>query len=178
MNTRSIGSLSVSVIGIGCNNFGWHIGEEQSREVIFAALDAGITHFDTAELYGSGESEAILGRALGNRRNDVVLASKFGYGTDGTPETIRSSIEGSLSRLQTDRIDLYYIHRPDPNTPIADTLGELSRLVDEGKVREIGCSGFSEAQLQEAASAGTPSRFTAIQNEYSLLHREPEAGML
>ncbi|MEM1054290.1 MAG: aldo/keto reductase [Bacteroidota bacterium] len=184
MDTRRIGSLPVSTVGLGCNNFGWHIDEATSREVVHAALDAGITHFDTAELYGEGESERFLGRTLGSRREEIVLATKFGYrGGDGptglaSPDAVRRSVEGSLERLQTDRIDLYYLHRPDPATPIADTLGALADLVTEGKIREVGCSGFSEDQLREAESMASEVRFVAIQNEYSLLHREPEAGML
>ena len=178
MDTRSIGSLTVSTVGLGCNNFGWHIDEKASREVIHAALDAGITHFDTADVYGEGASEEMVGRALGARRNDIVLASKFGMGGGASPEAVRSSIEASLSRLGTDRIDLYYLHKPDEDTPIADTLGALARLVEEGKVREIACSNFSPAQLEEAREASGDARFVALQNEYSLLHREPEEGTL
>ena len=178
MDTRRIGSLSVSAVGLGCNNFGWHIDEAASREVVHAALDAGVTHFDTAELYGEGRSEEILGRALGARRDDVVIATKFGHGTDGRPETVRQSAEGSLRRLGTDRIDLYYLHKPDPATPIADTLGALAELVGEGKVREVACSNLSPGQLREAEDAATGARFVALQNEYSLLHREPESGTL
>ena len=175
MNTRSIGSLQVSTVGLGCNNFGWHIDEERSHQVVRAALGAGITHFDTAELYGEGASESFLGRALQGERDRIVLATKFGHGTDGRPETVRRSLEGSLKRLGTDRVDLYYLHRPDADTPIADTLGALQRAVDAGKVREIGCSGFSPEQMREAdEAAGTGVRFVALQNEYSLLHREPE----
>ena len=185
MDTRRIGRLEVSTVGLGCNNFGWHIDEAASQAVVDAALDAGITHFDTAESYGEGASEAFLGRALGPRRDDVVIASKFGHipaGGDGgqaAPEKVREAVEASLRRLGTDRIDLYYLHRPDPDTPVADTLGAMSRLVEEGKVREIACSGFSAAQLREAEAAATGARFEAVQNEFSLLHREPtENGVL
>ena len=184
MNTRSIGSLTVSAVGLGCNNFGWHIGRDASQAVIDAALDAGVTHFDTAELYGEGASEEFLGRALGSRRNGVVVATKFGYrgGDDpagqAAPDRVRQSVEGSLRRLGTDVIDLYYLHRPDPDTPIADTLGALAELVGEGKVREIGCSGFSAGQMREADAVAGQVRFVAVQNEYSLLHREPEDGGL
>ena len=180
MDARRIGSLSVSAVGLGCNNFGWKIDEAASREVVHAALDAGVTHFDTAELYGGGQSEAFLGRLLGARRDGVVLATKFGYrgGSDPTgqaaPDAVRAACEGSLRRLQTDRIDLYYLHRPDPATPIADTLGALGRLVEEGKVREVACSGFSAGQIREAEAAGAGVRFVAVQNEYSLAHRRPE----
>lgn len=178
MDTRRIGSLDVSTVGLGCNNFGWHIDERTSRDVIHAALDAGITHFDTADVYGDGQSEEILGRALGTHRNDVVIASKFGHSTGGAPENARRSVEASLRRLGTDHIDLYYLHKPDASTPIADTLGELAALVTEGKVREIACSNFSPDQLREAEAAASGARFVAVQNEYSLLHRAPEDGVL
>jgi aryl-alcohol dehydrogenase-like predicted oxidoreductase len=185
MNTRRIGSLDVSTVGLGCNNFGWHIDEASSQAVVDAALDAGITHFDTAESYGDGASESFLGRALGGRRDDVTIATKFGHrkpdGPTGqaAPDAVRAACEASLRRLGTDRIDLYYLHRPDPDTPLADTLGALSRLVDEGKVREIACSGFSAEQLREAdRAAASGARFVALQNEYSLLHREPEGTTL
>ena len=180
MDTRRIGSLTVSAVGLGCNNFGWHIDEAASQAVVDAALDAGVTHFDTAELYGEGASESFLGRALGSRRGDVVVATKFGYrgGDDpagqATPEAVRRAAEGSLRRLGTDTIDLYYLHRPDPDTLVADTLGALATLVDEGKVREVACSGFSADQLRQAEGSGV--RFVAVQNEYSLLHREPETN--
>ncbi len=179
MDTRRIGSLEVSAVGLGCNNFGWHIEEAASQGVVDAALDAGITHFDTAESYGDGASETFLGCALGDRRDAVTIATKFGHipagapGGQATPEAVRQSAEASLRRLGTDRVDLYYLHRPDPRTPIADTLGALSRLVEEGKVREIACSGFSSRQLREAEAAATGARFVAVQNEFSLLHREP-----
>ncbi len=178
MDTRRIGSLDVSAVGLGCNNFGWRIDEATSRTVTYAALDAGITHFDTADVYGDGQSEAFLGRALGSRRNDVVIATKFGNGTGGTPGNVRRSVEASLRRLGTDRIDLYYLHKPDPATPIADTLGVLDDLVAEGKVREIACSNFSPDQLREAEAAAGDARFVAVQNEYSLLHRAPEDATL
>ena len=180
MDSHRIGSLTVSAVGLGCNNFGWHIDEDTSREVVHAALDAGITHFDTAELYGDGESERFLGRTLGSRREDIVLATKFGHragdGPTGlaAPDKIRQSVEGSLQRLGTDRIDLYYLHRPDPETPIADTLGALAELAREGKIREIGCSGFNADQLREAERVASEVRFVAVQNEYSLVHRKPE----
>ena len=174
MDTRPIGSLSVTTVGLGCNNFGWHIDDGAAQAVVDAALEHGINHFDTAELYGEGASERFLGRALGARRKDVVVASKFGLGTDARPATARRSCEASLRRLNTDYIDLYYLHRPDADTPIADTLGELSRLRDEGKVREVACSGFTAEQLREAASAKTGAHFAAVQNEFSLLERGPE----
>ncbi len=175
MDTRSIGSLSVSTVGLGCNNFGWHIDDAASRSVVHAALDAGITHFDTADVYGDGASETMLGRALGSRRSEVVIATKFGNKTDGRPETVARSAEASLKRLGTDVIDLYYYHKPDGKTPIADTLGAMQRLVEAGTVREIACSNFSADQLREAETAAQGGvRFVANQGEYSLLHRAPE----
>ncbi len=176
MTKYSLGSLEVTPVGIGCNNFGWHIDDAAAQRVVDAALDAGVNHFDTAELYGEGASEKFLGRALGSRRKDAIIATKYGYGTDARPETIFASVEKSLQRLQTDYIDLYYLHRPDADTPIADTLGAMSRLVEQGKVREIGCSGFTAAQLREAAAVDSSAKFTAVQNEFSLLHRDPKTN--
>ena len=179
MDTRRIGSLSVSTVGLGGNNFGWHIDEAASREVIHAALDAGITHFDTAAAYGDGESERILGRALGDRRDEVVIATKFGNRVSTAPDAVKQQCEDSLRRLGTDRIDLFYLHKPNDETPIADTLGALDDLVREGKVREIACSNLSPKQLREADQAAEGGvRFVALQNEYSLLHRAPEDGTL
>jgi aryl-alcohol dehydrogenase-like predicted oxidoreductase len=175
---RKIGSLEVSLTGLGCNNFGWRINEAHSRRVVDAALDSGINFFDTADLYDTGNSEEYLGRALAGRRLEVVIATKFGMKLDETrhgarPEYVRRAAEDSLRRLGTDYIDLYQIHQPDPNTPIADTLGALDELVHAGKVREIGCSNFSAAQIREAGG-----RFVSVQNQYSLFHREPEAEVL
>lgn len=183
MEKRTIGSLDVSVVGLGCNNFGWHIDEAASRRVVDGALDAGVNHFDTADVYGDTESEAILGRALGGRRNEAVIATKFGGEIDerhkgAAPGYVKQACEASLRRLGTDRIDLYYLHKPDPATPIADTLGALDDLVRAGKVREIACSNFSPEQLREAEAVADGARFMALQNEYSLLHREPEEGTL
>ena len=183
MDSRRIASLEVSVVGLGCNNFGSRLDATATAAVVDAALDAGITFFDTADLYGEGASEEFLGRALGGRRRDVVVATKFGharspFGSGARPEHVRRALEGSLRRLGTDYVDLYWLHQPDPATPIADTLGALDALVREGKVREIGCSQFSAAQLREASEASARSggtRFAGVQNEYSLLHREPEA---
>lgn len=181
---RAIGSLRVSTVGLGCNNFGWHIDEAASREVVAAALDAGVNHFDTADIYGNTRSEEFLGRALGPRRDDAVIATKFGMKVDdarqgAAPDYVKRSAEDSLRRLGTDRIDLYYLHQPDDKTPIADTLGALDELVKEGKVREIACSNLSPAQLREAEqAAGSGARFVGLQNEFSLLHREPERGTL
>ncbi|MGD9726198.1 MAG: aldo/keto reductase [Nitrospiraceae bacterium] len=185
METRRIGSLTVSVVGLGCNNFGGRLDERRTAAVVGAALDAGITFFDTADIYGDTKSEEFLGRALGRRRNEIVLATKFGMEVDAQrtgakPDYIRQAVEDSLRRLGTDRIDLYQIHQPDPKTPIADTLGALDDLVRAGKVREIGCSNFSTDELraaEEAVRSGA-ARFISVQNEYSLLQREPEQGML
>jgi len=174
----TIGSLAVSAVGLGCNNFGWRIDQAASQRVVDAALDAGVTHFDTADAYGDGASERFLGRALGSRRDDVVIATKFGNRTGGSPANVRRSVEASLSRLGTDRIDLFYLHKPDPETPIADTLGALVELVTQGKVREIGASNLNEAQLREADAVAGDVRLVALQNEYSLLHRAPETGLL
>jgi aryl-alcohol dehydrogenase-like predicted oxidoreductase len=185
MDTRRIGSLTVSLAGLGCNNFGSRLDESATREVVHAALDAGITFFDTADIYGGTRSEEFLGRALAGRRDRVVIATKFGHevsaekkGAD--PAYVRRAVEDSLHRLGTDRIDLYQLHRPDPKVPIADTLEVLDELVRAGKVVEIGCSNFSVEQIREAEGAATPgaARFVSVQNEYSLLHREPEGGVL
>jgi aryl-alcohol dehydrogenase-like predicted oxidoreductase len=185
MEQRPIGSLRVSVVGLGCNNFGPRLDATRTAEVVHAALDAGINFFDTADLYGGGKSEEYLGRALRGRRSEAIVATKFGherstFGTGARPELVRRAAEGSLQRLGTDVIDLYQVHQPDPDTPIADTLGALDQLVKEGKVREIGCSNFSVEQLREAAAAVRPghARFVSVQNEYSLFHREPEQGVL
>jgi len=185
MDTRKIGSLDVSVVGLGCNNFGGRLDAAGTAAVVSAALDAGITLFDTADIYGGTRSEEFLGRALGERRRDVVLATKFGMKVDderrgARPEYVHQAAEDSLRRLGTDYIDLYQLHEPDPSVPIADTLGALDELVQAGKVREIGCSNFSVAQLREARAAVRPgaARFVSVQNQYSLLHREPEQGVL
>jgi len=185
MNTRKIGSLTVSVVGLGCNNFGNRLDAEASAKVIDAALDNGINFLDTADIYGKTLSEEYMGRALAGRRDEVVLATKFGKPVDderrgARPEYIRRAVEDSLKRLRTDHIDLYQIHEPDPSVPIADTLGTLNDLVREGKVREIGCSNFGAGELRAAELAVAPdaARFVSVQNEYSLLHREPEAEVI
>jgi aryl-alcohol dehydrogenase-like predicted oxidoreductase len=185
MDTRTIGSLTVSEVGLGCNNFGMLIERKESDAVVGAALNAGITLFDTADMYGGTKSEEYLGQALGARRDQIVLATKFGAPFEGhsggaSPAYIRSALEESLRRLGTDRIDLYQLHYPDTNTPIAETLGTLGELVAEGKIREIGCSNFDGAMLQEAADAvqGGAPRFVSVQNEYNLLHRDPEDDVL
>ena len=182
MEIRRIGALKVPVVGLGCNNFGWRIDSDATRAVVHAALDAGINFFDTADIYGRGESEEFLGRALAGRWGEVVIATKFGMKMDderkgARPEYIPSAAEDSLRRLGTDHIDLYQLHQPDPEVPIEETLGALDELVRAGKVREIGCSNFSGQQLDaaEAAVRDGAARFVSLQNQYSLLHREPEA---
>jgi aryl-alcohol dehydrogenase-like predicted oxidoreductase len=184
MEKRKIGSLDVTVAGLGCNNFGWRIDAAATVPVVNAALDAGINFFDTADVYDQGHSEEFLSRALGARRKDVIVATKFGMkmgeGKEGArPEYLAQAVEDSLRRLQTDYIDLYQLHRPDPGVPIAETLGALDKLVKAGKVREIGGSNFSAEQLREAdgARGAGAARFVSVQNNYSMLHREPEQGV-
>ncbi len=181
--------IRVSVVGVGCNAFGWRIDERAARAVVEAALEAGITFFDTAESYGDGDSERFLGRALAGRRDRAVIATKFGWGRGpgdnevarGAPEYIRAAIDRSLQRLGTDVVDLYQYHRPDGVTPIAETLGALGDLVAAGKVRAIGSSNMSAAQVREAdeaAGARGLARFETAQNDYSLLDREVEADLV
>src|SRR5258705_9708365 len=149
MQTRRIGSLTVSVVRLGCNNFGMTIDEKQSADVVHAALDAGINFFDTADMYGGTNSERFLGKALGERRHEAVIATKFGlrasdeFPGGAKPEYVRSAADASLKRLNVDRIDLYQLHKPDPSVPIGDTLAAMNDLVKAGKIREIGCSNFS-----------------------------------
>jgi aryl-alcohol dehydrogenase-like predicted oxidoreductase len=181
---RNIGQLDVSVVGLGCNNFGMRIDAAETARVVAAALDAGIDYFDTAESYGQGQSEEFLGKALGRDRDRAVIATKWGHTASlaegergGDPALIRRSLEASLRRLGTDRVDHYQLHRPDPDTPVAETLGALEELRQQGKIREIGCSAFSAAQLDEAddaAEARGVHRFASVQNHYSLLTRDPE----
>lgn len=183
MEKRRIGSLEVGLVGLGCNNFGGRLDAARSTAVIHAALDAGITLLDTADVYGGTASEEIIGDALRGRREGVVLATKFGMplpsgGGGAKPDYVRSAVEASLRRLKTDRIDLYQLHRPDPSTPIGDTLAALDELIRAGKVREIGCSNFSAAQLAEAREASKGARFVSVQNEYSLLVRDVEKEVL
>ena len=187
MELRTIGAIPVPLAGIGCNNFARRIDEERSREVVDAAFEADATLFDTADLYGDTHSEEILGRALGPRRDRAVIVSKFGMRTPpegmtgGDPRWVVRACEESLRRLGTDRIDVYLLHTPDDATPIGDTLTAMSRLVDEGKVREIGCSNFSADQLAEADRVARElgvARFTVLQNHYSLLRRDDDAEVL
>lgn len=185
MEKRRIGSLEVSVAGLGCNNFGWRIDAQSSATAVKAALDAGINFFDTADIYGGGQSEEFLGRALKEQRNGVLIATKFGMKMDeqrhgARPEYVRQAVEDSLRRLGTDRIDLYQQHQPDSEVPIAETLGALNELVRAGKVREIGCSNFTGDQLREAETAVPKGGkgFVSVQNQYSLMHREPEQDVV
>jgi aryl-alcohol dehydrogenase-like predicted oxidoreductase len=186
MQTRPIGSLNVSVIGLGCNNFGGRLpAYTDSERVLHAALDAGINFFDTADIYGATLSEEHVGRAFKTRRAEVIIATKFGIKIDeqraggASPDYIRRAVEDSLRRLDTDYIDLYQLHTPDPNTPIAETMAALDELVKAGKVREIGCSNFSVEQLREAESArAAGARFVSVQNHYNLFHARPEQPVL
>jgi aryl-alcohol dehydrogenase-like predicted oxidoreductase len=196
VNTRRLGSLEVSTVGLGCNQFARKIDADASAQVVRAALDAGITFFDTADRYGYGdrphsgygESEAFLGRALRGRRDEAVVATKFGLPLADGPKTpradgryVKQACEASLRRLGTDRIDLYLLHRPDPTTPIAETLDALNDLLREGKVREIGWCNVTGAEIlaaDDAAIAREANRFACVQNEYSLLAREVEHDVL
>ena len=173
-------------MGVGCNNFGIRLDEAHTEEVINAAVDDGINLFDTADTYANGRSEELIGRFLASRRSQVMIATKFGLEVPGQgkgahPEYVRRAFEASVKRLRTDYVDLYQQHVPDPEVPIAETLGALNELVSSGQVREIGCSNFSAQQLREAESTANRleyARFVSVQNEYSLLHREPEAEVL
>ena len=183
-----IGGPEVSVVGLGTNNFGRRCDYDQTLAVIDAALDAGITLFDTADIYGQGMSEEYIGRALDGRRDGVILATKFGSPMEERPEDspgrreyIRWAVEGSLRRLRTDVIDVYQQHKPDTSTPIDETLGALNELVEEGKVRWIGGSNYSAEQIEAAEDSarelGT-ARFVSVQNEYSLVERDAEDEVL
>ncbi|HEY3551487.1 MAG TPA: aldo/keto reductase [Gaiellaceae bacterium] len=190
MRTRSLGDGGpvVSVVGLGTNNFGRRCDYEQSLAVIDAALDAGVTLIDTADIYSQGTSEEFIGRALEGRRDQVLIATKFGQAMDerpeerrGNPDYIRWAVEGSLRRLRTDVIDMYQMHVPDPETPIQETLGALNDLVREGKVRWIGSSNFSAEQIEaaeEVARGAGFHRFVSVQNHYSLVEREAEDEVL
>ncbi|MEU8462165.1 aldo/keto reductase [Streptomyces sp. NPDC029003] len=195
MRYHPLGSsgLQVSAVGLGCNNFGGRLDAAGTRAVVDAALDAGITLLDTADIYGgAGGSESHLGQALKGRRDQVVLATKFGYdgvdmgygpaaGSRGGRGYIRRAVEESLRRLETDHIDLYQLHSPDPATPIAETLAALTELVTEGKIRYIGHSNFSGWQLAEAAHVARETGaapFVSAQNEWSLLQRSAERELV
>jgi aryl-alcohol dehydrogenase-like predicted oxidoreductase len=194
LRTRRLGDggPEVTVVGVGCNNLGGSydpgFGLDQARAVVDAALEEGITLFDTADFYAQGRSEEHLGAALGSRRDGVVVATKFGMAMQGAPDLPRGSAayvrwacEQSLRRLGTDWIDVYQQHQPDPQTPVEETLGALHELVEAGKVRFVGSSNFSPAQIEEAESVARErslTRFVSAQNQYSLLHREPEDELL
>ena len=181
METRQIGSLQVSLVGLGCNNFGMRLDEGKTADVVKAAVDSGITLFDTADVYGGTKSEEFLGKALTGVRDDVLIATKFGAMDGAKPETVRKACDASLQRLGTDRIDLYQIHRPDDNVPIDETLGAMNELVTAGKVREIGCSNFDGARIDAASSASTDkglARFVSVQNQLNLVDRRQEADTI
>lgn len=191
MEQRRLGrsGLKVSLVGLGCNNFGGRIDYAASRAVVHRALDAGITLFDTADMYGGGgASERILGATLGAARKDIVLATKFGWAMDssgrrqgGSRRYVMAAVEASLQRLRTDWIDLYQMHKPDPDTPIEETLRALDDLVRQGKVRYIGCSNFAAWQVVDALSlsrAGGLDAFVSCQDEYSLVERGAERELI
>jgi aryl-alcohol dehydrogenase-like predicted oxidoreductase len=190
LRSRSLGAdgPEVSVVGLGTNNFGGRCDYEQSRAVIDAALDAGVTLFDTADIYSQGTSEEFIGRALEGRRGQALIATKFGKEMEehpsdrrGSRDYIRWAVERSLQRLRTDVIDVYQMHEPDPSTPIEETLEALHELVQEGKVRYIGSSNYSAEQIEEAdrvARERRRTRFVSAQNQYSLVEREIEDDVL
>jgi aryl-alcohol dehydrogenase-like predicted oxidoreductase len=190
MRVRSLGDggPDVSVVGLGANNFGNRCDYERTLAVIDAALDAGVTLIDTADIYSQGTSEEFIGRALEGRRDRVLVATKFGKPMEarpeerrGSPEYIRWAVEESLRRLRTDVIDVYQMHEPDPATPIEETLGALDDLVRDGKVRWIGSSNFSAEQIEAAEGAARGAgfhRFVSAQNHYSLVEREVEDEVL
>jgi aryl-alcohol dehydrogenase-like predicted oxidoreductase len=189
LSTRRLGDsgLNVSVVGLGCNNFGRRVDLEGTRAVVDAALAEGVTFFDTADIYGRGASEDLLGQVLEGHRDEVVLATKFGMdmgdgkGPRGSRDYILQAVEGSLRRLRTDVIDVYWYHQPDGTTPVAETLETLDELVRAGTVRAIGASNFSAEEIEEADTVARErglARFVAIQNEYSLLVRDAERGLL
>ncbi len=181
MHNRTIGSLSVSAIGLGCMNMSFGYGpvdDEVSSRLLNLALDTGYTFLDTAMVYGSGHNESLIGKALGSRRNEYVLATKCGLsreGINGRPEVITDNCDAILKRLGTDVIDLYYLHRVDPNVPIEDSVGTMARLVEQGKVRELGLSEVCTDNLKRAHNTHP---IAALQSEYSLWSRTPERGIL
>jgi len=181
MEARSLGPFEVSVVGLGCNNFGGRLDSTATSAVVNAALDAGITLFDTADMYSEGKSEEYLGIALGSRRDEVIVASKFGMempdGSGGSADWVRTAAEASLRRLGTDRIDLYQMHEPDEAVPLSETLGALGELVAAGKVIAVGCSNVSVEEIRQGlgtSDGGELPQWVSVQNEYSLLQRQPE----
>jgi aryl-alcohol dehydrogenase-like predicted oxidoreductase len=184
MRTRTLGPLEVTVVGLGCNNFGGRVDEAGTEAVVDAALDAGVTFFDTADIYGGrGGSEELLGRALDGRRDRVVLATKFGKpmgdGAEhrGSPDYIRRSLDGSLRRLRTEVIDLYQHHEEDPGTALEETIGTLEELVREGKIRAYGTSNYRAERLEQVKALASDV-YVSEQNEYSWLHRDAERELL
>jgi aryl-alcohol dehydrogenase-like predicted oxidoreductase len=184
VRTRKLGSLDVTVVGLGCNNFGGRIDEDATRAVVDAALDAGVTFFDTADIYGNqGGSEEILGRVLAGRRDRVVLATKWGKpmgdGAErrGSRDYIRRAVDASLRRLQTDVIDLYQHHEEDPETPLEETVEAVEDLVREGVVRAWGTSNYRPETLERVKQLASEA-YVSEQSEYSWLHRDPEAELL
>ena len=191
MERRRIGGedgFDVPVVGLGCNAFGRRIDEQATRAVIHAALDAGVTFFDTAEAYGGGLSEEFIGRAIAGRRNEVILATKFGLNTShirgkgpGSRDNAFAAVDRSLRKLRTDRIDLYQLHRPDPATPVGETLGALNDLAKAGKIRLFGCSNFSAAQWREALDVARREElrcFVTAQDEWNVLERGIEGDIV
>ena len=188
MEHRPLGSLSVSIVGLGCNNFGGRIDAEASARVVHTALDAGIDFFDTADAYGGGLSEEFLGKALRGRRDRAIVATKFGAPGSapantkrGSADWVRTAVERSLRRLGMERIDLYQMHFPDADVPLDETLGALDELVRAGMVREIGCSNFGSTLIQQASEISSSkglAPFRTVQNRYSVLTRDPEAKVL
>ncbi|VXB37661.1 aldo/keto reductase [Aeromicrobium sp. 9AM] len=193
ISRRNLGtsSITVSTVGVGCNAFGTRIDADQTRAVVDAAFEHGVDFFDTADVYGTGQSEQLLGDALKGRRDEVVIATKFGMdmqgvngddgGRRGTATYVRTAIEASLKRLGTDHVDLYQLHTPDPSTPIEETLGAMTELVKEGKVRAIGSSNLQAWQVVDAdwtsRTSGLES-FVTAQNEYSLYNRTAETELV
>jgi aryl-alcohol dehydrogenase-like predicted oxidoreductase len=191
MITRAFGStgLAVSALGLGCNNFGMRLDLDKTRAVLDAATEVGINFIDTADVYGDrGGSERLLGATLGTRRKDFILATKFGLPMDpggrlqgGSRNYVLSAVEASLKRLKTEWIDIYYLHRPDPATPIEETLGALDGLVRQGKIRYAGCSNLPGPELADAMNLTRAKKlagFVAVQDEYNLLSREIETSLV
>ena len=180
--------LEVSIVGLGCNAFGNRIDESSTHHVINAAIESGINFLDTAESYGDGKSESYMGTGLRGKRNDIFIATKFGFTSSnvegknrGSSENIRTSVEMSLRRLKTDWIDLYQLHRPDEDTPVIETMGTLEDLVKEGKIRYYGCSYFTGKQMKEASESAKKQGFAGFmtaQNAWNILEREIEEDLI
>ena len=181
MEQRPLGSLQVSVAGLGTNNFGMRIDRDRSRAVIHAALDEGVTFFDTADVYSGGTSEEWLAEAIGSRRSEVVIATKFGWYDGAARSTAQVAFEGSLRRLRTDHVDVLYCHRPDPTVPLEETLGFMGGLVAAGKVREIGCSNVTAADVIEWVTTADRlgvRRPACVEDQYNLVFRKPEHELI